>query len=86
MTYFSDIEYDDHQRKDIRKGKKLQETEAEKLYKNADIEPSPDGNSLEDISKIEKYLNDVQIHVIDALDFNNVIYKEKTLIRIRYIY
>jgi hypothetical protein len=47
------------------------------LYKNAGIEPSPDGNSLEDILKIEKYLNDVQIYVIDALDFNNVIYKGK---------
>ena len=53
--------------------RKLQRDQAMKLHKDADVEINNYGNDLSDIETFAKHL-DIEINVIDAEQFNNIIY------------
>ena len=58
------------------KSRKLQKEQAMKLHEEAHVEINDYGNDLSDIESFAKHL-DIEINIIDAEQFNNIIYTAK---------
>ena len=59
------------------KSRKLQKEQAMKLHEEANVEINDYGNDLSDIEKFAKHL-DIEINIIDAEQFNNIVYTQQT--------
>ena len=65
--------------------RKLQRDQAMKLHEEANVEINDYGTDLSDIEKFAKYLG-IEINIIDAEQFNSIIYTAKKVLKTRSIY
>ena len=67
------------------KSRKLQETEAKKLHKEAEVPISLFGSTLEDVKRFSKHLK-VEINIVDGDQFNEIIFTCEATNSGRHIY